>query len=64
MTKQELIALGLTEENAEKVLKEHIPYERFKQVNDKKKTLEGQLKAAICILIIITFFINTFFPIT
>ena len=43
MTKQELIALGLTEEAADKVLKEHIPYDRFKQVNDDKKALEGQL---------------------
>lgn len=43
MTKQELIALGLTEEAADKVLKEHIPYDRFKQVNDDKKALEGQV---------------------
>lgn len=43
MTKQELIDLGLTEENADKVLKEHVPYDRFKQVNDDKKALEGQI---------------------
>ena len=43
MTKQEMIALGLTEEAADKVLKDHIPYDRFKQVNDDKKSLEGQL---------------------
>lgn len=43
MTKQELMALGLTEEAADKVLKEHVPYDRFKQVNDDKKALEGQL---------------------
>lgn len=43
MTKQELMDLGLTEEAADKVLKEHVPYDRFKQVNDDKKALEGQL---------------------
>lgn len=43
MTKQELMALGLSEEDAEKVLKEHVPYERFKQVNDDRKALEAQL---------------------
>ena len=43
MTKQELMALGLNEEAADKVLKEHIPYDRFKQVNDDKKALGGQL---------------------
>lgn len=43
MTKQELMALGLNEEAADKVLKEHVPYDRFKQVNDDKKALEGQL---------------------
>lgn len=43
MTKQELMDLGLTEENADKVLKEHVPYDRFKQVNDDKKALEGQI---------------------
>ena len=43
MTKAELMALGLKEEDAANVLKEHIPYDRFKQVNDDKKTLEGQL---------------------
>lgn len=44
MTKQELIELGLSEEAADKVLKEHVPYDRFKQVNDDKKALEGQIK--------------------
>lgn len=43
MTKQELIDLGLSEENADKILKEHVPYDRFKQVNDDKKALETQL---------------------
>lgn len=43
MTKQELIDLGLTEENADKVLKEHVPYDRFKQVNDEKKLLKDRL---------------------
>lgn len=43
MTKQELIDLGLSEENADKVLKEHVPYDRFKQVNNDKKALEGQI---------------------
>lgn len=43
MTKQELMALGLTEEAADRVLKEHVPYDRFKQVNDDKKALEGQV---------------------
>ncbi len=44
MTKQELMDLGLSEEAADKLLKEHVPYDRFKQVNDDKKALEGQLK--------------------
>lgn len=44
MNKQELMELGLSEEAADKVLKEHVPYDRFKQVNDDKKALEGQLK--------------------
>lgn len=43
MTKQELMDLGLNEEAADRVLKEHVPYDRFKQVNDDKKALEGQL---------------------
>lgn len=43
MTKQELMELGLKEEAADRVLKDHIPYDRFKQVNDDKKALEGQL---------------------
>ena len=42
MTKQELMTLGLSEEDAVKVLKEHVPYDRFKQVNDDKKALEVQ----------------------
>lgn len=44
MTKQELMELGLNEEAADRVLKEHVPYDRFRQVNDDKKALEGQLK--------------------
>lgn len=36
--------LGLSEEAADRVLKEHVPYDRFKQVNDDKKALEGQVK--------------------
>ena len=44
MNKQELMELGMSEEAADKVLKEHVPYDRFKQVNDDKKALEGQLK--------------------
>lgn len=43
MNKQELVGLGLSEENADRVLKEHVPYDRFKQVNDDKKALESQL---------------------
>lgn len=43
MTKQELMQLGLTEADADKVLKEHVPYERFKEVNEAKKGLETQL---------------------
>lgn len=43
MTKQELIDLGLSEENADKVLKDHVPYDRFKQVNDDKKAFESQI---------------------
>ena len=43
MTKQELMTLGLSEEDADKVLKEHVPYDRFKQVNDDKKALEVQI---------------------
>lgn len=43
MTKQELMELGLPEEAADRVLKEHVPYDRFKQVNDDKKALEGQV---------------------
>lgn len=36
MNKQELMALGLTEEAADKILKDHVPYERFKQVVDER----------------------------
>lgn len=43
MTKQELMELGLSEEAADRVLKEHIPYDRFKQVNEDKKAVEAQL---------------------
>lgn len=43
MNKQELVGLGLSEENADRVLKEHVPYDRFKQVNEEKKALEGQI---------------------
>lgn len=44
MNKQELMALGLSEEAADQVLKAHVPYDRFRQVNEDKKALEGQLK--------------------
>ena len=46
MNKEELIALGLTEEQATKVLeinKDMIPYTRFKEVNDGKDELKNQL---------------------
>lgn len=46
MTKAQLLAMGLTEEQADKVLegyKEHIPKERFNEVNNAKKDLEKQL---------------------
>ena len=46
MNKEELIALGLTEEQATKVLeinKDMIPYTRFKEVNDEKNELKNQL---------------------
>ena len=43
MNQQDLMALGLSEENADKVIKELVPYERFKQVNDDKKQLENQI---------------------
>ena len=45
MNKEELIALGLTEEQANKVLeinKDMIPYTRFKEVNDEKNELKNQ----------------------
>lgn len=46
MNKEELIALGLTEEQANKVLeinKDMIPYTRFKEVNNEKNELKNQL---------------------
>ena len=46
MNKEELIALGLTEEQANKVLeinKDMIPYTRFKELNDEKNELKNQL---------------------
>lgn len=50
MNKEELIALGLTEEQANKVLeinKDMIPYTRFKEVNDEKNELKNQLSNRI-----------------
>lgn len=51
MTKEQLIEMGLTEEQAEKVLAAHkkalenfIPKSRFDEVNETKKELEQQLK--------------------
>lgn len=46
MNKEELIALGLTEEQVNKVLeinKDMIPYTRFKELNDEKNELKNQL---------------------
>ena len=46
MNKEELIALGLNEEQANKVLeinKDMIPYTRFKEVNDEKNELKNQI---------------------
>lgn len=43
MNKQDLMATGLSEGDADKILKAFIPYERFKQVNDDKKALENQI---------------------
>ena len=46
MNKEELITLGLTEEQATKVLeinKDVIPCTRFKEVNDEKNELKNQL---------------------
>lgn len=46
MTKEELIALGLTDEQAGKVLdgyKGYVPKTRFDEVNEAKKTAESQL---------------------
>ena len=51
MTKEQLLEMGLTEEQADKVLSAHkeelkgyIPKTRFDEVNDAKKDLENQLK--------------------
>ncbi|SHH54877.1 Phage minor structural protein GP20 [Caloranaerobacter azorensis DSM 13643] len=51
MTKEQLIEMGLTEEQAEKVLEAHkeelkgfIPKARFDEVNETKKELEQQIK--------------------
>lgn len=51
MKKEDLIALGLTEEQANKVLESHknelanfIPKTRFDEVNEAKKLAEGQVK--------------------
>ena len=51
MKKEDLIALGLTEEQANKVLESHknelngfIPKNRFDEVNEAKKLAEGQVK--------------------
>jgi len=51
MKKAELLALGLTEDQAvavetasEKELKDYVPYSRFKDVNDEKNTLKESLK--------------------
>lgn len=51
MTKEQLLAMGLTEEQAEKVLaasseemKNFIPKARFDEVNETKKELEQQIK--------------------
>lgn len=51
MNKEKLLELGLTEEQADKVIEEHkstlenqfIPKSRFDEVNEKKKTLETQV---------------------
>lgn len=47
MNKEKLIELGLTEEQAEKVVKElggYVPKARFNEVNDEKKRLENIVK--------------------
>lgn len=51
MTKEQLLQMGLSEEQADKVLAAHkeelkgyIPKARFDEVNDAKKDLENQLK--------------------
>lgn len=43
MTKAELIALGISEENADKITKAMVPYARFTQVNDELKDLKSQV---------------------
>lgn len=46
MKKEELLALGLTEEQVVKVLegfKDTVPYSRFKEVNDEKNELKTEL---------------------
>lgn len=46
MKKEELLALGLTEEQATKVLegfKDTVPYSRFKEVDDEKNELKTEL---------------------
>ena len=50
MTKEELVSMGLSEEQAGKVLdahkeelKEYVPKSRFNEVNEEKKTLKSQL---------------------
>lgn len=50
MTKEELVSMGLSEEQADKVLaahkeemKEYVPKSRFNEVNEEKKTLKSQL---------------------
>lgn len=47
MTKEQLIALGLTEEQADKVIEgfgQMIPKSRFDEINEAKKQLEQQIK--------------------
>lgn len=46
MTKEQLLALGITEEQATKILegyKNHIPKDRFDQVNNEKNELKTQI---------------------
>ena len=51
MTKEQLLEMGLTEEQADKVLSAHkeelkgyIPKARFDEINETKKDLEQQIK--------------------